>query len=63
MVAARIAFDGTHTGAFQGIPASNKRVAFSSIEINRLADGKVAEHWVELDLLELLQQVGAAPSE
>ena len=60
-VAARVAFHGTHRGEFQGIPPTGKEVAFSSMEFNRVADGKVEEHWVELDLLGLMQQLGAIP--
>jgi steroid delta-isomerase-like uncharacterized protein len=60
-VAARVAFRGTHRGAFQGIPPTDKEVAFSSMEFNRVVDGKVEEHWVELDLLGLMQQLGAIP--
>ncbi len=60
-VAARVAFRGTHRGEFQGIPPTGKEVAFSSMEFNRVADGKVEEHWVELDLLGLMQQLGAIP--
>jgi steroid delta-isomerase-like uncharacterized protein len=61
MVAARVAFRGTHRGEFQGIPPTGKEVAFSSIEVNRVREGKVEEHWVELDLLGLMQQLGAIP--
>ena len=61
MVAARVAFHGTHRGEFQGIPPTDKEVAFTSIEVNRVRDGKVEEHWVELDLLGLMQQLGAIP--
>ena len=61
MVAARVAFRGTHRGEFQGVPPTGKEVAFSSIEIDRMVDGKVAEHWVEMDLLGLMQQLGAIP--
>ena len=61
MVAARVAFRGTHSGEFQGIPPTGKEVAFTSIEVNRVRDGKVEEHWVELDLLGLMQQLGAIP--
>jgi steroid delta-isomerase-like uncharacterized protein len=61
LVAARNEFRGTHRGEFQGIPPTGKEVAFSSIEINRMADGKVEEHWFELDLLGLMQQLGALP--
>jgi len=61
-VAARVAFRGTHRGGeFQGIRPSGKEVAFSSIELNRVVGGKVEEHWVELDLLGLMQQLGAVP--
>ena len=61
LVAARVAFHGTHRGEFQGIPPTGKEVAFTSIEVNRVRDGKVEEHWVELDLLGLMQQLGAIP--
>jgi steroid delta-isomerase-like uncharacterized protein len=60
--AARVTFRGTHHGDFQGVPATGRSVTFTSIEFNRMADGKIAEHWVELDLLGLLQQLGAAGS-
>jgi len=62
-VAARVSFRGSHNGPFQGIPPTNKHVTFTSIEMNRMVDGKVAEHWVEIDLLGLLQQLGATPAE
>jgi predicted ester cyclase len=61
MVAARVSFRGTHRGEFQGIPPTDKEVAFSSIEINRMVDGKVQEHWFEMDLLGLMGQLGAIP--
>ena len=61
MVAARVVFRGTHRGELQGIPATGKEVAFTSIEVNRLRDGKVEAHWVEIDLLGLMQQLGAIP--
>jgi predicted ester cyclase len=61
MVAARLTFQGTHRGEFQGIPPTNKQVAFSSIEIDRVVDGKVQEHWFELDQLGLMRQLGALP--
>jgi steroid delta-isomerase-like uncharacterized protein len=58
MVAARNSFHGTHRGEFQGLPATNRQVTFSSIEVNRMVAGKVQEHWFELDQLRLLQQLG-----
>jgi len=58
MVAARITFTGTHTGEFQGLPPTNRKVAFESVEINRVVDGKVVEHWFQLDQVAVLQQLG-----
>ena len=60
MVSARVAFEGTHRGEFQGLPPTGKKVAFSSMEFNRVVGGKVEEHWVEIDLLGLVQQLGVA---
>ncbi len=61
MLAARLTFRGIHRGEFQGIPPTGKEVAFSSIEIDRMVDGKVQEHWFEMDLLGLMGQLGAIP--
>lgn len=56
--AQRILFTGTHTGPFRGLEPTGRRVCFQGLEINRMADGKVAEHWFQLDSLTLFQQLG-----
>jgi predicted ester cyclase len=53
---------GTHKGDMMGVPPSGKTVRWSEIHIYRLAGGKIAEHWVELAMLEIMQQIGAVPS-
>ena len=58
MVAQRMLFTGTHTGSFRGLPPSNRQVRFSGLEINRMRDGKVAEHWFQLDAVTLFEQLG-----
>jgi steroid delta-isomerase-like uncharacterized protein len=58
MVAQRIRFTGTHTGSFRGLPPTNRQVRFSGLEINRMVDGKVAEHWFQLDAVTLFEQLG-----
>jgi predicted ester cyclase len=58
LVGQRIHFEGTHTGEFQGLPPTNRKVMFSGLELNRFADGRVAEHWFQMDSLTLLQQLG-----
>jgi steroid delta-isomerase-like uncharacterized protein len=52
---------GTHTGEFQGIPATGKAVNWSEIHIYRLRDGKIVELWSEIDFLGLLTQLGVVP--
>jgi predicted ester cyclase len=58
LVAQRIHFEGTHTGDFQGLPPTQRRVTFNGLELNRFVDGRVVEHWFQLDALTLLQQLG-----
>jgi steroid delta-isomerase-like uncharacterized protein len=58
LVAQRIRFEGTHTGEFQGLPPTHRKVTFSGLELNRFVDGRVAEHWFQMDSLTLLQQLG-----
>ena len=58
LVAQRIHFEGTHTGEFQGLPPTHRKVTFSGLELNRFVDGRVAEHWFQMDSLTLLQQLG-----
>jgi predicted ester cyclase len=58
LVSQRVHFEGTHTGEFQGLPPTQRKVSFSGLELNRFVDGRVAEHWFQLDALTLLQQLG-----
>jgi predicted ester cyclase len=58
LVAQRVHFAGTHSGEFQGLPPTDRKVEFSGLELNRFVDGRVAEHWFQLDALGLLQQLG-----
>jgi steroid delta-isomerase-like uncharacterized protein len=58
MVAQRILFTGTHTGPFRGLPPTGHKVRFSGLEINRMVDGRVAEHWFQLDAVTLFEQLG-----
>lgn len=53
----------THTGiAIFGAPAnSGKKVRITGISIYRFQDGKIVEHWAEMDFMGVLQQLGALP--
>jgi steroid delta-isomerase-like uncharacterized protein len=50
-------FQGTHTGAFLGVPASGKQLQVRGIEIWRLADGKVVERWGVVDAAGVMEQL------
>lgn len=60
-VVVRMAVEGTHKGAFMGIPPTGKHVKWGLISIQRIADGKIAEHWSEMDTMGLMQQLGVIP--
>lgn len=59
--AARTILTGTHRGEVMGVAATGKTVEFESIDIIRVDDGKVAEHWGVTDVMSLMQQLGAVP--
>ena len=61
MAAMRFTARGTHKGEFQGIPPTGKQITLSGINIQRFVDGKIAENWVSLDALGMLQQLGVIP--
>jgi predicted ester cyclase len=52
---------GVHRGVFRGIAPTGKPVHWTAIHILRVRGGEVAERWVEVDMLGLLQQLGAVP--
>jgi steroid delta-isomerase-like uncharacterized protein len=60
-VVGRFVYRGTHTGELMGIPASGNKVEMRSIDIWRTEDGMFAEHWDELNLMEMFQLMGALP--
>ena len=57
----RMTCEGTHQGMFMGAPPTGKRVKWSFIDINRSVDGKVIEHWEEVDTTSIMQQLGLVP--
>ena len=58
----RITIRGTQQGTLMGIPPTGKQVSLTAIDIARVADGKIVEHWGQMDTLGLLQQIGAIPA-
>ncbi|MBV9279943.1 MAG: ester cyclase [Chloroflexi bacterium] len=60
-LAVRWTGSGTQHGPLMGIPPTGKQVTVTGISIFRIADGKVVEGWISMDLLAVLQQLGAMP--
>ena len=62
-VVTRAIWSAVHNrGSFNGIPASGKPVSIDEVVFDRIVDGKIVEHWGEIDQFGLLQQIGAIPS-
>ncbi len=67
LVVTRATARGTHAGeyrglTYKGIPPTGKQVTWTGIDIVRIADGKIVEHWSNEDDLGRLQQIGALPT-
>ena len=60
-VAIHLIVRGTQQGELMGISPTGNHVTVTAMEVFRLVDGKIAEQWVTLDVLGLLQQIGAIP--
>ncbi len=61
LVAALLTWRGTHTGEFYGIPASGREVVCTSIGLDRIEGGIIVDGWGELDMVGMMQQLGAMP--
>jgi len=62
-VVGRYTYRGTHRAVFLpgspfGVPPTGRVVTIRSIDIWRVANGKIVEHWDELNLLDVAQQLG-----
>ena len=56
-VVVRFTFSATYGGGFMDIPAAGQQVAMPGIIIYRIADGQIAEHWMQVDSTALMQQL------
>ena len=61
LVVTRLRGRATFLGECLGIPPNGKVVEITGISIHRIADGKLVEHWANIDSLSFMQQLGAVP--
>jgi predicted ester cyclase len=57
-VVARVSIRGTHQGALRNVSATGKPFTGMAINIFRIVNGKIVEHWGLADRLGTLQQLG-----
>ena len=57
-VVARVTITGTHEGRFLGVDPTHKAISIRSIDIWRIEDGRLKEHWDVVDRLDFMQQLG-----
>jgi steroid delta-isomerase-like uncharacterized protein len=60
-VAVRLTSSAVHRGTFMGMPATGKRYEIEEIHVFRVADGRIAEHWHQMDSAGLMRQLGVGP--
>jgi len=57
-VAVHTTMKGTHLGDFFGLPATGKKISVFQMQIERIKNGKIVEHWRVTNDLELMKQLG-----
>lgn len=61
-VVSRFEWTGTHQNEFLGVPATGRRVRVWGIVIDRLAEGRIKDTRIIMDVLGLMMQLGVFPS-
>lgn len=57
-VADRHRFIATHDGEFMGIEPTGTEIDIEGMAIHRIENGKIAETWVQADMMGLMEQLG-----
>jgi len=60
-VVTRVTVRGTHLGLWMQIEPTGALVEVKGINIYRVADGRIVEHWGEADTVAMLLQMGVDP--
>jgi steroid delta-isomerase-like uncharacterized protein len=48
----------THLGSFGGVPATGKKITLRVVNVQRIRDGRILEHWGGSNSLEALMELG-----
>jgi predicted ester cyclase len=52
-------YHGTHRGDFLGVISTSREVQFEAMDVIRVCNGKLSEHWGVANLFSVMQQLGA----
>jgi steroid delta-isomerase-like uncharacterized protein len=51
-------YRGTHEGTFLGTAPTHRKIHFETVDVMRVQNGKITDHWGVGNLLSLMQQIG-----
>ena len=51
-------YHGTHEGPFLGIAPTHRKIQFERVDVMRVQNGKITDHWGGGNLLSLMRQIG-----
>ena len=57
LCAASFVYEGVHQGVYYGVAPTGRKLRFTSCDIFRVVDGKIAEHWGMGDIAGVLAQL------
>jgi predicted ester cyclase len=49
---------GTHEGYFLGVAPTHRKIHVETVDVMRVQNGKITDHWGVGNLLSLMQQIG-----
>lgn len=58
MAVVRVIMTGTQTDSLFGIPPTGKKISVNQINMEKIRNGKIIEHWRVTDELSLMKQLG-----
>ncbi len=62
LVWSRLSARGTHEGPFMGLPGTGRQIELTVIDILRVVDDQLVEHWGVADRFAVAQQIGLVPA-
>ena len=57
----RVRFTGTQEGEFNKYPASGKKIDITGLAMFHIREGRIYEHWTEMNGMGLARQIGMIP--